>query len=61
MSVPGKLCLGPGCGRDDWTGERGREERKGGREGEWKSFATDDLTLTHLMVFTDSILTHFAE
>lgn len=44
----GWLCLGPGCGRDDWTvvGE-------GGREGEWKTVATADLCLTHLMVFTD--------
>lgn len=44
MSVPGKLCLGPGCGRDDWTAVG-----DGGREGEWKTFATDDLSLTHLI------------
>lgn len=48
MSVPGKLCLGPGRGRDDWT-----VVREGGREGERKTAATDDLWLTHLMVFTD--------
>lgn len=39
-----KLCLGPGCGRDDWTvvEEGGREA---GREegGGWKTAATDDL------------------
>ncbi len=31
MSVPGKLCLGPRCGRDDWTVARqgGREQEKG--------------------------------
>lgn len=60
MSVPWKLCLGPGCGRDDWTGVG--EGREGGRKGsEWKSFATNDLTLTHLMVLTELILTHCAE
>lgn len=47
--------LGPGFGRDDWTaGSQGRtEEKEGGNEGEWKTIATDDLSLSHLMVFTD--------
>lgn len=38
-----KLCLGPGCGRDDWTVVEGG--REGGREegGGWKTAATDDL------------------
>lgn len=47
--------LGPGFGRDDWTaGSQGRtEEKEGGNKGEWKTIATDDLSLSHLMVFTD--------
>lgn len=38
-----KLCLGPGCGRDDWTVVEGG--REAGREegGGWKTAATDDL------------------
>lgn len=36
-----------------WSGrEEGREGRKE-EVGEWKTVATDDLSLTHLMVFTD--------
>lgn len=51
----GEVMLGPGFGRDDWTaGSQGRtEEKEGGNKGEWKTIATDDLSPSHLMVFTD--------
>lgn len=42
-------------GTSMWKGwlDRGEAGREGAREGERKTVATDDLSLTHLMMFTD--------